>query len=467
MPNDAPLLASLSDFVHRTRFEDLPPPVVKAAKWRLLDLLGSALWGVHVGTASAMRAVVEPLGGVEESTVLGRHGRLPALWASYLNSCASPALLDTCRFSVTHPGIVTMPAALAVAEQFESNGKDFITAVAVGYEILIRLGKATRPTDRGFVPTAVLGPFAAAAAAAKLMSLDAQQTLNALALAATMGAGLLEAYAAIESGRNQFGRACQSGVLAAMLAAKGMKGNPRMLEGGGLAGTRGFVAAFSDHFDPAALTADLGLDFGLPNVAPKIHDGCRYANAAADATLQLVREHGLRAQQVQRVRIRTFALALKVSVRKPTTVSGALFCLEFIVATALLSGDVFNDKFTLERLADPQTQHLMALTDVSLDDEIEREYPGKLGLAMEVDTVDGHTLTCRLDFPKGEPENPLTAKECEDKFRHLSTPMLSTGRSSEIISVVASLERLANLSTLTHLCRTAPTRDTHATGVLI
>jgi len=434
-------------------FSDLPSEVVEAARFRILDVLGSALWGVHAGTAAAMRRVVEPTGGSEQATVIGRPTRLPTTQAAYLNSCASPALLDTCRFSVTHPGIVTIPAALAVAEHRGASGRELITAVVAGYEVLIRLGRASRVADQGFVPTAVWGAFAAATASARLMRLDERTTCHALALAATMGAGLLEAYVAIDSARNQFGRACQAGVLAASLAEEGVVGNLRILEGGGMEGTRGFFQAYAKSGVPIDMLQGLGSDYGLLRVAPKVHDGCRYTNAAADAVLDLMRTHGLRADDVRSVRVRTFALALNVSVRHPTTASEALFCLEYVVAVALLEGNVSTDKFTLERLHAPLVRALMAKVEVALDEEIEREYPDKLGLVLDVDTVDGRLLTSRMDFPRGEPENPLSPADCEDKFLRLASPLLGADGAADVVSVASRLDTLDDVAPLMALSR--------------
>ncbi len=200
------------------------------------------------------------------------------------------------------------------------------------------------------------------------------------------------------------------------------------------------------------MAAGLGRDWGLPSVAPKIHDGCRYTNAAADATLQLMREHGLRAEDVEAIQIRTFALALKVSVRNPSTVSGALFCIEYVVATALLAGDVFNDKFTLERLNDPRTRQLMAKVSVGLDDKLEAAYPQRLGLAMEVLSKDGRRLKCSLDFPRGEPENPLTPGDCTARFRRMAEPLLGAARAQRVVEIVGDIEALDDVEPLVALC---------------
>ncbi|HVZ45202.1 MAG TPA: MmgE/PrpD family protein [Ramlibacter sp.] len=451
------LIDALAAFVSRLDARRLPQHVVDAARWRLLDALGSALWGVHRGTAQAMREVIEPNGGAQEATVLGRGLKLPALAATYLNSSASPALLDTCRFSVTHPGIVTVPAALAAAQLAHASGRDLLGGIVAGYEVLTALGRATRPADRGFVPTTVIGPFAAAAAASRILGLDAPRTANALALAATTGGGLLDAYAAIDGGRSQFGRASEGGVLAALLARQGVLGNRRILEGGSLDGTPGFFECFGQPVDGASVAAALGRDWGLPYVAAKIHDGCRYTNAAADATLQLMRDHGLRADDVEAIEVRTFALALKVSVRNPSTVSGALFCIEYVVATALLAGDVFNDKFTLERLNDPRTRQLMSKVSVGLDDALEAAYPQRLGLAMDVLVKDGRRLRSALDFPRGEPENPVTPEDCTARFRRMAEPLIGAARAQRIVDMVRDIEALDDVERLVALCAPADT----------
>lgn len=442
-------------FIASTRFEELPAEVVETAKLRVLDVLGSALWGVNAGTAAAMRRTVEPAGGSKEATVIGRGVKLPATSAAYLNSSASPALLDTCRFSVTHPGIVTVPAALAAAQLTQANGRDFLLAVVLGYEVLIRIGLHARVAERGFVPTALLGPFGAAAASARLLRLNADFTANALANSAGMGAGLLEAYSAIDSARSQFGRASQGGLLAGLLAQQGVAGNCSILEGGSMEGTPGFFQAFGQDVDTDKLTQDLGADWSILRVASKIHDGCRYTNAAADAAQQLMREHGLTAERVAHIRIGTFALALEVSVRNPTTVSGALFCMEFVVATVLLCGDVFTHRFTLARLNDPATRELMAKVTVELDPQLQENYPRRLGLCMEVETTGGRTLRTTIDFPRGEPENPLTNAECKEKFLHLAMPLLGTERANEVFRTANRLETLPSIEGLLELCAPA------------
>lgn len=446
------LIDELAAFVAGAPEPALPKAALDAARWRILDVLGSALWGVHAGTAAAMRAVIEPQGGTPEATVLGRGRKLPALSASYLNSCASPALLDTCRFSVTHPGIVTVPAALAAAELVGASGSALMRAIVLGYEVMIRLGRAARPSDRGFVPTGVFGPLGAAAAAASLLGLNRDQCAHALALAATMGAGVLDAYAAVDGGRNQFGRACQAGLLAALLAREGALGNRRILEGGALQGTPGYLACIADGFDAARVINGLGVDYGITRVAPKIHDGCRYTNPAADAALLLVREHGLRADQVSSIDVRTFALALDVSVRRPTTVSGALFCMEFVIAVALLEGDVSTDKFSMQRLDDPKVRALMERISVGLDEAIDQAYPRELGLKMTIETVDGRRLVTQLAFPRGEPENPIDETTCVEKFTRLASPLIGSAGVDRIITHTRRLETLDELEPLLAAC---------------
>jgi 2-methylcitrate dehydratase PrpD len=449
----------LADSIVEVGFEVLPDAVVTEAKWRILDYFGSVLWGVHVGTAAQMRTVVEAFGGKPQAQVLGRPTRLPSVWAAYLNSCAAPALLDTCRRTASHPGIVVIPAALAAAEAANATGQDLIAGIVWGYEALIRLAGAVPFQERGFDATSVAGSFGAAAAAAKILKLSRETVANALALASSTSNGLSEAYAAIDSSRNQFGRASQSGLFAALLAKQGVIGNWKILEGGQFEDSQGLLTAFSDHSDESRLLAPLGSNWGVLQVGAKSHDGCRYTNAAADAILALVAEHKFSANDVRRIRVGTFERALALAVRQPTTVSGALFCIEFVVATAILTGDVFNDKFTLERLNDPAVRGLMSTVDVYLDEDLHGAYPTKLGLKMDVELRDGRAIQCEMSYPRGEPEFPLTAAEYERKFLTLSTPVLTEPVASRLMRACIELETIGSVTDLISHCASDASRS--------
>lgn len=450
-----PIASTLARWVARTTAAPLAAPLAEAARWRILDHVGSALWGVHAGTSRHAYEVAAALAPAGNASLIGRAAQVPPYWAAYVNSSAAPALLDTCRFSESHPGIVVVPAALAVAESLGANGTALAKAVVIGYELMVRLARAAPLVQRGWDPTNIVGAVAVAAACASLYGLTEEQTADAIGIAALAGGGLLEAYAAIESGRHQFGRTSQAGVWAVLLAQRGVRGPTRILEGGALQGTRGFLEAYGDApADRAALLRALGDEWAIGQVGAKVHDGCRYTNATTDLVLELVQRHRFAVAQVRAVRIGTFDAALDVSVRDPQTVSGALFCLEFVAATALLEGDAFADRFTPARVADAEVRALMRKVTVAPDADAQARYPQQWCTRLEIDLDDGRTLAAASPFPRGEPELPLTADESSAKFMRMATPLLGASGAATALEIGRSVVELSDLRELTAACRT-------------
>jgi 2-methylcitrate dehydratase PrpD len=347
---------------------------------------------------------------------------LRAADAALVNGTSSHAFeLDDYHNAKLHPGAVVVPAALAVAEKLGCDGTRLVTAIAAGYEVMIRTSLALNPSAarlRGWHLTGVCGPFGAAAACAVLMGLDAEHTAWALGLAGTQGAGVWAFNAdGAMSKRLHAGKAAHSGVLAAELAALGFTGPTRIyeFEDGGV------LKAFSDASDPAPLTADLGSVYRLDTTSIKPYSCCGSTHSYVDAALALRQKLGAPWDATRPV---TVGLSKVVDVQcgfdyRPTNALNAQMSLRYIVAAALVDGQVLPPQFADDRIGDPAlvtlAQNLELVHDPGLDELYPKHFAGWVaadagGELVRVDVLD----------PSGSPAAPIDARGITAKFRGIN-----------------------------------------------
>jgi 2-methylcitrate dehydratase PrpD len=371
----APSLSEgLARYAVGLRLEDVPQDVRDKAALCILDTIGCAIAGSATragGIVARHVARGQPgacslfghVDGVDlESAVLANVGAAHVL-----------ELDDGHRPSDNHLGCVVVPAALAAAEQVGAGGADLLRAVLVGYDVMGRIGQAIclPRMKTPFHGTATTGGFGAAAAAGVLLGLDERQMGHALAIAGTGGAGLREAFT---SGGDckafQVGRAAWTGVDAALLAAMGLEGPREILEG-----RFGFLDAMTPMARPALVLADLGRRFAVMESAFKVHAACGILFTAIDACLTLRAEHGLDPGRVEAIEV-----ALPDWVRddpvfarlRPQTVGEARFSVPFVVAAALVHGEVSPRQLSAEGMADPRIRAIEDRVRVTADPEVDR-----------------------------------------------------------------------------------------------
>ncbi|MFQ6016464.1 MAG: MmgE/PrpD family protein, partial [Anaerolineae bacterium] len=412
------LSAQLADFLTTTRSHDLPPEIIEAAKYYVLDWLGSAM----AGTATEPGRILLAHAAAQEgrgATVIGLEGERSAGLAALTNGGLSHIVEmdDLHRASVLHPGAVVIPAALAVAEREGKSGLDFLTAVVLGYEVAIRIGEAVGQSHYFFWHnTATCGVFGAAAAAGWLLGLNQEGMIWALGSAGTMAAGLWQF---IEDGAMSkhlhAGQAAANGVLAADLARASFTGAERILEG-----ERGFFAATSRDAEPDKVIEGLvtGMaDYRISGVSIKPHASCRHTHPAIDAALSLRQKHNLPAEEISRIEIETYQAALDITDNPaPAHPYAAKFSLQYCVACALVRGHVGLADFDPAAIQDPAIQSLLARTALKPDPALDSLYPQEWPARVRVTTADGQVVEELVRNPKGDPENPLTWEELEDKF---------------------------------------------------
>lgn len=405
----------LAEYVCQTSFEDLPEHVVEFTKICILDWYGSAIAGKDMPPIQAVKELVEEWGGHEQASLVT--GGKSSLGNAVLVNAASSHIVeldDIHKSSIIHAGTVVIPAAVAAAEAYDLSGKELITAVAVGYEVCYRIGEAVSPSHYYFWHnTATCGTFGSAAAVAKLVNLNVEQTMHALGNAGSQAAGLWEF---IEDGANtkqlHTAKAAYNGTIAALLAKKNFTGATKILEG-----KRGFFEAMAESADPSKITKNLGQEWKIIENSFKIHASCRHTHPAIDCILDIMNEHSITYQQIDRITIKTYQTVLNITDKpNPDSIYACKFSSQFCAALAAVKGSASLRDFTNESLQDSEILNLLEKVDVVVDAYYEEAYPEKWGAKVEIALTKGKIFELATDYPKGDPEKMATKEELIQKF---------------------------------------------------
>lgn len=440
------LSRKLAQYITNVTYESLPDEVVAFTKLCILDYFGSAIAGVDKPPIQKIDQMVKELGGKEQATLM-TGGKSSVVHAALVNGASSHMveLDDIHKSSIIHAATVVIPAALAVTEWKELTGKDLITSIVVGYEVCYRIGEAVSPSHYYYWHnTATCGTFGAAVAASKLLKLSEEQIIYALGSAGTQAAGLWEF---IEDGAMSKqlhpGKAAMNGIFSALLSKKNFTGAEQILEG-----RRGFFQAMSDEYDENKITFQLGETFKIMENSFKIHASCRHTHHVMDILVPLLKEESLQSADIKKVTVKTYQVAIDITDNPdPSSIYAAKFSIQFCTALALLTGNGNLENFNEETLWDKDIRALMRRIYVHKDEAIHATYPEKWGAAVEIMLQNGETITRETDYPKGDPENPVTEQELVNKFIHL-TSALSNAQQQQIIEGIKQLE---TLSSVTHL----------------
>ena len=441
--------AAFANFAAGLRYEDLPAEAVRATRRVFLDWLGNAYAGAATRTGQIIAGVLSEAGGAAQARLIGFDTRSSAINAALINGATSHVVEfdDIYRDALYHPGSPTIAAALAMAEKLHADGKRLIAGIVAGYEVGTRIGEAVNPSHyRYWHTTGTVGTFGAAAAAGNLLGLNAEQMTWALGNAGTQAAGLWQF---LEDGQMMSkplhsGKAASSGVLSALLAQRGFNGATRILEG-----TRGFCVATASDWSFDKVLPSLGQQYNIASTTFKAHASCGHTHPAIDATLAIAREYTIRAKDVSSVRVRTYSLAHTVAGNpSPNTIEQAKFSIPFCVATVLRFGKAGTAEFASDRVGDPETVALMNRVSVEPDPELSSLAPKKRPAIVEIVTHDGRSFVHRVDFRKGDPENPPTQSELETKFLDLAAASVPREEGTAITEAVSRLDTIEDVSTL-------------------
>ncbi|MEW6670056.1 MAG: MmgE/PrpD family protein [Thermodesulfobacteriota bacterium] len=450
------------ELIQRCRAVDvknLPPEVVDRAKYLLLDYLGVAGRGAMSDSAGAARKMAAGLGpATKGAAVIGTQQSAGPPFAALVNGIAAHSieLDDVVNEASLHPGVTVMSAALAAGHMANCSGRELIAGIVAGYEATIRLGIALDPSAhyaRGFHPTATCGTLGSAVTAAKILKLTADEMKNALGIAGSQAAGLLEFLSdGAFTKRFHAGWAAHSGLLAALLAREGFTGPGTVIEG-----KFGFLKAYSDRPDPNRILSGWGNPYQVMKTSIKPHACCRYKQGPIDGVLAIMREHRLAVADIESVEIAVlktgFALVVEPVAQKqnPQSIVDAQFSMPFGAAAAVLFGKASLNEYSQDNLKSPEVRQMMQRVRCVSDDDLEKEFPVKWPARVKITTKSGQAFSVQIDYPKGDPENPLTWEELIAKFTELVQPVYSNDRIAKIIETVRTLERAAALTSLSEL----------------
>ena len=439
---------ALAFFAATLRFEDIPAPVLRRTEDLFLDWLGSALAGKGARPVESIARFMESMGPLEgpSEILIHRRGSSP-LVAAAINAAASHFAEqdDVHNGSVFHPAAVVFPPALAVAQALGLGGRDLLRASVVGYEVGIRVGEFLgRSHYRVFHTTGTAGTIAAAAAVGSLLGLTPAQMQHAFGSAGTQSAGLWEFLRdAADSKQLHTAHAAAAGLTAAYLAHDGFTGAHRIFDG-----ARGLAAGMSSDADPTRLDDRLGSRWALSETSFKFHASCRHTHPAADALQQLMREHRLGADAVQRVTAQVHQGAIDVlgPVTDPQTVHQGKFSMGTVLGLIATRGQAGLAEFDADYKADA----VVAFRDkvqMVLDPEVDAAYPARWIGKVLVHTTDGRSFSSRVDEPKGDPGNTLSRAEIEAKAVRLAAYQGGASE-AEMRGVIERVWALADAATL-------------------
>lgn len=442
----------LAGFASGLTYEVLPGDVVTHLKWCILDGIGVGLFGFTLPWVGVVSDLVKALGGTEECPVWGKGYKTSSVNAALVNGTACHAfeLDDTHQESICHLAPQVLPAvAAAAAYRDRLSGKEFLTAIAAGYEVCIRVGMsmAVSCAMRGFHVPGVVAPFGAAAGAGNLLGLDKELIINALGIAGSQAGGLQGAQLGMAK-RIQPGRGAQSGLIAALLAKLGFTGMATVLDD---VEYGGFFKCYADEFHISHMLEGLGRDYEIVRIGFKPYACCRSNHTTLDAMKELMERHPeIRPDAIDKIRIVCSTITKKYGwVTEIDSVGAAQASIPFCAAVMCSEGDAFIDQFSEKKIRDERILRLTRKVEMIANPDWDR-----LGAAhrwrveVEVHLIDGNIFQILKDKPRGAPDNPMTVGELREKYGCLATRVVGSERAKKIAKCIERLEELENVREL-------------------
>ncbi len=450
--------ASLSGYIEKLEFEQIPSEVIQYLKLLMTDALACMISGGETEPSGIMLDIFEEMGGKEEVTVPAAGRRFPLFHGIYLNSAFANALdFDDNNPLCTagHPSATVFPAALAYAERNGASGKSLMTALVAGYETMLRIGKAVEPTCRRMMEVngySTQQIFGAMAAAGKLLGLTREKLTWAYGIAGLTAPvpGVRKEgldYRERPAGwvKNNYGWAAMGGALSAEMAARGFVGCPYIFDG-----DKGFwIMAGSDRCQPEWFTYELGKQYLLLEIGFKPYACCRWTHAAVEAAEELAAERPFTRQEIKAVRVLTFEEPYyNLRDPKPKNLLDAQFSLPHTVALALLGRSPAKG-LNAENLMDTDICTLASSIEIILDEEASKAYcdpvKSRQYATVEVELRSGEVLRREVRLARGDSQRPLKKEEILQKYETLTEPIIGRQGASRLLKAIWSMEEVENL----------------------
>jgi len=438
-------------------YKQLSQDAVYQAKRFLLDSVGCALGGYQQHDVKIALGVLKEVAGRGPATVIGTGEKVDPVSASLAN-----ALMIRCmdyndiywKQDPSHPSDI-FPAAMACCERAKSDGRELIVGFVLGHEFEMRLCEAAFPgiRERGW-HHATLTAFVSPIVAGRALRLSWEQIQHAIGISAsrhcTLGAAVSGKLTMMKNTVDPM--ATQSGVLAALLAEKGYTGPEHVIDG-----KEGLVHCFGPEWRQHILTDGLGESWRITQCGMKFFPTEALTHAPISAVLDLVKGNDLKPDNVAKIQIRSLARAADIlsdsSKYDPHTKETADHSLPYVIAAALVDRQVTPAQFERKKIMDPAIRTQLKKVEVVADPEIEKVFPALQRVLVNITTTDGTTFSKQLDYPKGDPRNPLSDAEIEEKFRALAEGVLSEKAQKKLIEAIWKLEKCGSVAKLMALMK--------------
>jgi len=442
-------LDQICRFVVKTDFKDLEPAVIEQAKKVIYDTVGAVAVGSQQQEPREMTRRLVSFSGKATSTVIGRKKKTDPLMAALLNGTAGTWLeLDEGnQFARGHAGIHVVPAGLAVGEERGVLGKDFLTAVVLGYEIAGRIGISSK-LRMTMHPHGSWGTIGAAVAVGKLMKLNNEQMKMLMNVVSSMTLATSRK-TMLEGGtvRNLYaGVSGYMGILAYHLLRSGFTG-----EADGIGSVYGGVV--SDSFSPEMMVEELGSRYEITRNYFKEYACCRYNHSSLDAIYKVMeRQRGgkLDPKSIESIKVETYSLAAQLCDKNPDNMLAAKFSVPFAIATTIIHGNSGVASFLPDKVNQLKIKELTARVDVVEKPEFTQMMPSRRPSAVTVRLKNGEAFKETVYISKGDIEDPYTTEQLEAKFLDLTTAVYGKKKAKEILERTRRIETFSNIRTYTN-----------------
>lgn len=462
----------IAEFAVNLKYDDLPKEVIEEVKRYIYDSVGCAYGGYHTKDVNILRDIYKDMGGSEESTVIGFGDKIPAVNATLVNSLMIRALDFNDIYwkeDPSHPSDL-IPAALTMAEKLGKSMKDVIVAIVLAYEFEQRLCLFATPGVRERKwHHATLTQFVSPIVAGKIMGLTVDQMVNAIGINGshnhTIGCPTAGVLTMMKNTVDPM--AVQSGVFAAMMAEKGYSGTEKVFEGKEgfmdtflgwdakneevspikVPGRDGFVDKHGWSWDLDALIGGLGKDYKIMECSMKAFPTEALSHTHLSATMKVVKGNNISYDQIEEVRITTIARACDILFDphkyRPESRETADHSLPYCIAAVLVDHKITTQSFSDEKLKDPRIWEVIDKIKGIASEEFEAMFPAKQPSKVQIKTKDGREFEEYLEYPKGDPREPMTMEDLENKFNSLSSELLDADRQKALKDMILKCEELS------------------------
>ena len=435
----------LARFGALLKFQNLPREVVDKVKVCLYHVLYCSFVGHDLPWSKTARQTAKELDGKPEATIFVYGDRCSCTEAAFANAVLSHSIIqeDMHSKSLSHPGSVVIPASLALGEKLGVSGKDLISAIVVGYEVMCRVGASVASADfvSRFRSSGFFGPFGSAVAAAKMMGFSEDEIVGAIGLAGNLSMGLNE-WARAKTNEVFFhnGFAARNGIVAAMLTKNGLWGAESILEG-----SSGLWAGYGGYDRADEITRELGKTFEIMSVWPKPIPACALNSSPIQLALNMAKDNDIDPRQIKEIAIKTN----KVGKDNPGcdnpgpfySINEAKMSVQFGVASALIFKKVVDENF--RKYDDPIVATLAKKARVVVDPDIDKLWPGKQAQKIEILMNNGRVIAGEHDDLRH-----LTRDDVVGNLRSYAERIIGEGKTEELVSKIEDLELLKDISDL-------------------